>query len=86
MREWLDCDSKFYNTKFKHQDTIRILLEETIDAMNVIEIGLKKIDELHMLCYNGDILEVFKVQPARRSVMDANDVTIPYNGHVGGYY
>ncbi|KAL7477434.1 hypothetical protein ACHAW6_003239 [Cyclotella cf. meneghiniana] len=51
------------------------VLEEAMDATNVIEIGPKKGDGLRLVCYDGSVLEVLKVQPATRSVMDAKSFT-----------
>jgi methionyl-tRNA formyltransferase len=51
------------------------VLGGTMDATNVIEIGPKKGDGLRLVCYDGSVLEVLKVQPATRSVMDAKSFT-----------
>ena len=47
------------------------VLEETAEPTNVIEIGPKKGDGLRLVCSDGSVLEMLKVQPATRNVMDA---------------
>ncbi|KAK1741833.1 methionyl-tRNA formyltransferase [Skeletonema marinoi] len=47
------------------------VLEETAEPTNVIEIGPKKKDGLRLVCSDGSVLEMLKVQPATRNVMDA---------------
>jgi len=47
------------------------VLEETADPTNVIERGPKKKDGLRLVCADGSVLEMFKVQPATRNAMDA---------------
>jgi methionyl-tRNA formyltransferase len=47
------------------------VLEETADPTDVIEIGPKKGDGLRLVCSDGSVLEMLKVQPATRNVMDA---------------
>ena len=47
------------------------VLEETADITDIIEIGPKKKDGLRLVCSDGSVLEMLKVQPATRNVMDA---------------
>lgn len=47
------------------------VLEETATPTDVIEIGPKKGDGLRLVCSDGSVLEMLKVQPATRNVMDA---------------
>jgi methionyl-tRNA formyltransferase len=45
--------------------------EATADPTDIIEIGPKKGDGLRLVCSDGSVLEMLKVQPATRNVMDA---------------
>lgn len=47
------------------------VLGETAEPTDVIEIGPKKGDGLRLVCADGSILELVRVQPATRNVMDA---------------
>mmetsp|Transcript_27408 Transcript_27408/g.58206 ORF Transcript_27408/g.58206 Transcript_27408/m.58206 type:complete len:431 (-) Transcript_27408:330-1622(-) len=47
------------------------VLEEVAEPTNIIEIGPKKKDGLRLVCSDGSVLEMLKVQPATRNVMDA---------------
>jgi methionyl-tRNA formyltransferase len=47
------------------------VLPDIVEATNIIEIGPKKGDGLRLVCYDGSVLEMRKVQPATRNVMDA---------------
>lgn len=47
------------------------VLQETADPTDIIEIGPKKGDGLRLVCSDGSVLELLKVQPATRNVMDA---------------
>lgn len=47
------------------------VLEEISEPTNIIEIGPKKGDGLRLVCADGSVLEMLKVQPATRNVMDA---------------
>mmetsp|Transcript_24706 Transcript_24706/g.51268 ORF Transcript_24706/g.51268 Transcript_24706/m.51268 type:complete len:435 (+) Transcript_24706:63-1367(+) len=47
------------------------VLEEKAEPTNFIEIGPKKGGGLRLVCFDGSVLEMLKVQPATRSVMDA---------------
>ena len=47
------------------------VLDETVDPTNVIEIGPKKKDGLRLVHSDGSVLELLKVQPVTRNVMDA---------------
>ncbi|KAL9188763.1 hypothetical protein ACHAXT_007141 [Thalassiosira profunda] len=47
------------------------VLDETAEPTDVIEIGPKKGDGLWLVCGDGSVLEMLKVQPATRNVMDA---------------
>ena len=46
------------------------VLDEVIDATDVIEEGPKKSDGLRLVCYDGSVLELLQVQPATKKVMD----------------
>lgn len=46
------------------------LLDETMQATDIIEGGPKKSDGLRLVCYDGSVLEVLQVQPATKKVMD----------------
>ncbi|KAL3793470.1 hypothetical protein ACHAW5_001645 [Stephanodiscus triporus] len=47
------------------------VLDETAEPTNVIEIGPRKGDGLRLVCADGSVLELLRVQPATRNVMDA---------------
>ena len=47
------------------------VLEETAEPTNMIERGPNKKDGLRLVCADGSVLEMLKVQPATRNVMDA---------------
>eukprot|EP00578_Thalassiosira_sp_NH16_P023991 CAMPEP_0181093982 /NCGR_PEP_ID=MMETSP1071-20121207/9742_1 /TAXON_ID=35127 /ORGANISM="Thalassiosira sp., Strain NH16" /LENGTH=427 /DNA_ID=CAMNT_0023176265 /DNA_START=26 /DNA_END=1309 /DNA_ORIENTATION=+ len=47
------------------------VLEETAEPTDLIEIGPKKGDGLRLVCSDGSVLEMLKVQPATRKAMDA---------------
>ena len=47
------------------------VLDETVNPTNVIEIGPKKKDGLRLVHSDGSVLELLKVQPVTRNVMDA---------------
>ena len=47
------------------------VLEETNEPTNVIEIGPNKGDGLRLVCADGSVLELLKVQPVTRKAMDA---------------
>jgi methionyl-tRNA formyltransferase len=47
------------------------VLPEKAEPTNIIEIGPKKGDGLRLVCADGSMLEMRKVQPATRNVMDA---------------
>jgi len=48
------------------------VLEETAEPTDIIEIGPnKKKDGLRLVCADGSVLEMLKVQPATKKVMDA---------------
>ena len=47
------------------------VLEETNEPTNVIEIGPNKGDGLRLVCSDGSVLELLKVQPVTRKAMDA---------------
>lgn len=47
------------------------VLPEIVEPTDVIEMGPKKGDGLRLVCHDGSVLEVSKVQPATKKVMDA---------------
>lgn len=47
------------------------VLPEKVEPTNIIEIGPNKGDGLRLVCSDGSVLEMRKVQPATRNVMDA---------------
>mmetsp|Transcript_7466 Transcript_7466/g.13447 ORF Transcript_7466/g.13447 Transcript_7466/m.13447 type:complete len:423 (+) Transcript_7466:66-1334(+) len=47
------------------------VLEEKVEPTNMIERGPNKKDGLRLVCADGSVLEMLKVQPATRNVMDA---------------
>eukprot|EP00543_Licmophora_paradoxa_P001573 CAMPEP_0202444866 /NCGR_PEP_ID=MMETSP1360-20130828/3793_1 /ASSEMBLY_ACC=CAM_ASM_000848 /TAXON_ID=515479 /ORGANISM="Licmophora paradoxa, Strain CCMP2313" /LENGTH=138 /DNA_ID=CAMNT_0049060955 /DNA_START=1 /DNA_END=417 /DNA_ORIENTATION=- len=47
------------------------VLEEKMEPTNVIDIGPKKGDGLRLICGDGSVLEIMKLQPITRNVMDA---------------
>jgi methionyl-tRNA formyltransferase len=49
----------------------RVLDETMTEPTNIIEIGPKKGDGLRLVCFDGSVLELLKVQPVTRNVMDA---------------
>lgn len=64
-----DDDSKKEPVKVKVIESR--VLEETADPTDVIEIGPNKGDGLRLVCADGSVLEMLKVQPATRKAMDA---------------
>lgn len=46
------------------------VLDEKMEATDIIEGGPKKSDGLRLVCYDGSALEVLQVQPATKKVMD----------------
>lgn len=47
------------------------VIDETAEPTNLIEIGPRKGDGLRLICADGSILELLRVQPATRNIMDA---------------
>ncbi|KAL3807801.1 hypothetical protein ACHAXA_004668 [Cyclostephanos tholiformis] len=47
------------------------VLDETAEPTNLIEIGPRKGDGLRLVCADGSVLELLRVQPATRNIMDA---------------
>lgn len=47
------------------------VLDETAEATDIIEIGPKKGDGLRLICSDGSVLEMLRVQPITKKVMDA---------------
>ena len=56
-------------TKFKILETR--VLSETAEPTDIIEPGKNRTDGLRMVCADGSILEILKLQPATRKAMDA---------------
>lgn len=46
------------------------VLDEVMDATDVIKEGPKKSDGLRLVCCDGSVLEILQVQPATKKVMD----------------
>jgi methionyl-tRNA formyltransferase len=49
----------------------KVLDETMTELTNIIEIGPKKGDGLRLVCFDGSVLELLKVQPVTRNIMDA---------------
>ena len=47
------------------------VLDETAEATDIIEIGPKKGDGLRLICSDGSVLEMLRVQPVTKKAMDA---------------
>lgn len=47
------------------------VLPETVEPTNVVELGPSKGDGLRLVCGNGSVLEILKLQPVTRKAMDA---------------
>lgn len=47
------------------------ILDEKMEATQVLEIGPSKKDGLRLVCGDGSVLEILKLQPVTRNVMDA---------------
>lgn len=47
------------------------VLEETMDATQTVEMGPTKKDGLRLVCEDGSVLEIMKLQPVTRKAMDA---------------
>jgi methionyl-tRNA formyltransferase len=47
------------------------MLDERMEATQLVEIGPSKKDGLRLVCDDGSVLEILKLQPVTRNVMDA---------------
>ncbi|KAL7543653.1 hypothetical protein ACHAXR_012957 [Thalassiosira sp. AJA248-18] len=66
-----DDDDEAKNEPVKVKVIESRVLKETMEPTDVIEIGPNKGDGLRLVCADGSVLEMLKVQPATRKVMDA---------------
>ena len=49
--------------------------DETVDPTDVVQMGPQKGDGLRLVCGDGSVLEVFRLQPVTRKAMDAKSFT-----------
>jgi len=66
---YLQIDDEEEPTKVKIVETR--VLDERMDATQIVEIGPSKKDGLRLVCGDGSVLEILQLQPVTRKVMDA---------------
>ena len=66
---YLQIEDEEEPTKFKIVETR--VLDERMDATQIVEIGPSKKDGLRLVCGDGSVLEILQLQPVTRKVMDA---------------
>jgi methionyl-tRNA formyltransferase len=60
----------------------KVVVNATSEPTNVVRLGPNKEDGLHLVCWDGSILELIEVQPATKKPFPARDFQNGYPGEV----